>query len=224
MENSCRKNLKQSSKKWVIASCYPKFRRNSALRSTNADLYHYAGNNPVRYIDPDGRLMRNADGSLKVENTDNIVKVDYTSNAGKGSVSYQQVYLFTDKGNAVMAFKNISFTPLYQDSTGDFVADGKYRFDLDLKKTEAVILHRKFGYDPTKAIETILNDEYEKCSKKEASIGVNKMKNGFLSIKKVSCSESFLWLKEYFVHLTPGDTPIPINKDIEKEFIFYKEK
>ena len=58
MENSCKENLKQSSKKWVIASVYPKFRRNSCLRSTNADLYHYAGNCPVRYIDPDGRNTR----------------------------------------------------------------------------------------------------------------------------------------------------------------------
>ena len=57
MENSCRKKYKLSSKKWVPASLCPKFRRNSALLPANAGLFHYAGNNPVRYIDPDGRKI-----------------------------------------------------------------------------------------------------------------------------------------------------------------------
>jgi len=55
METSCRKKYKPSSKKWILASRCAGLRRNSALVPANAGLFHYAGNCPVRYIDPDGR-------------------------------------------------------------------------------------------------------------------------------------------------------------------------
>ena len=189
----------------------------------NGNLYAYAANNPVRYIDPDGLLVHLADGSLRVERTGNIISFEINSNIDKQSVLYEQVYLFTNKDNKVMAFENLSYNPLWQDSTGETVADGKYSFDLDVSASTSKILNKRIGYNPTEAINTIINDEYEPCLKENASIAVNTMKNGNLSIKKVIIQKFFFLFKKYFASSSENYNPVTITKNNEKEFRFFKE-
>ena len=39
----------------------------------NLHLYHYAGNNPVKYEDPDGRIVRSANSSIMMaDSSDNL--------------------------------------------------------------------------------------------------------------------------------------------------------
>ena len=74
MENSCRKKHKPSPKKWILASRYSEFRRNPALIPANAGLFHYAGNNPVRYIDPSGMMEEEYENiNKKISDADFVV-------------------------------------------------------------------------------------------------------------------------------------------------------
>ena len=54
--NSCRqKTYNSPPKNWLSALKSIHLRQNSAVNLINGNLYHYAGNNPVKYTDPDGR-------------------------------------------------------------------------------------------------------------------------------------------------------------------------
>jgi len=87
MENSCRKKYRMSSKNWVLASRHTGFRRNSALIPANAGLFHYAGNNPVRYIDPDGNVL------INTVTNDSYSAAEYEKNHNLDTLAFGQKIL-----------------------------------------------------------------------------------------------------------------------------------
>ena len=112
MENSCRKKYKQSPKKWISASSYPEFRRHLRLIPANAGLFHYAGNNPVRYIDPDGRLQVLSTGGYNFRaelNDDKKVKVyPFVGNSGNDFFIYKGYLLANDGKTKIYAYYKLN--------------------------------------------------------------------------------------------------------------------
>ena len=59
MTETERKFYQNSSKSWLSVVRSMETRGKKQLLPSNANLYHYAGNNPVCYVDPDGRNVTN---------------------------------------------------------------------------------------------------------------------------------------------------------------------
>ena len=77
----------------------------------NFQLYHYAGNNPVKYTDPDGRIQRTADGNITFYPLSN--RTDEIGNSGQ-KISVQWGYIKANDDSHITV--RINFSKIRQEN------------------------------------------------------------------------------------------------------------
>ncbi len=111
--------------------------------------YIYVGNNPIVYLDPDGRIKKDSKGNVVFTPVGKSFIAEHPSGV---SGRMQPGYIYTDDGGQVVAFKNLSGdNRLDTDCHGQTFADGQVWINND-------------------QVETILKgDSYEQVDKSDAT-------------------------------------------------------
>ena len=112
MQSLHKKNKFSLSKSWIYAEAMAENRRKWEFRPTGSHLYHYAGNNPITYTDPNGEYA-----GLVLDRVDanGMGHIGLFVQTGDDSWSYFEVYPFDKNGE--QAYHHIKC-----DDTSDMVS------------------------------------------------------------------------------------------------------
>lgn len=142
-----------------------------AEKHYNWSPYVYVLNNPLRYVDPDGRLERDPNGNIKFYSSGQTVSREMVKHNGfQLTPNYNTGYVMTDLGNKVSAEKLVSVSVVAADGrTQTFSADQLSKIaDFDFTSNcfgLALADGQVFINEP----ETVLKDEYTKVGSEKGA-------------------------------------------------------
>ena len=155
MRNAEKKFCTQNSHNWLSAVKFAETRRKLRLVPTNANLYHYSANNPVKYTDPDGRIQIKKDGEFIF-----YVKIDFSGNpkvtqknvTPKTTINVEEGYIKTNDGTEINVFYNRSrdaFPEYNYDCHGFTFTDGTFWINDD--EVEKILIGD--GYEKSETLQ-----------------------------------------------------------------------
>lgn len=91
--------------------------------------YAYAGNNPYKYVDPDGRLKKNIFGQIDFDKVGSSQMANHPSGVFS---KFQPGHVTADDGTKIVAFKNVGKDErMDTDCHGQTFTDGKFWINND---------------------------------------------------------------------------------------------
>nr|WP_253678689.1 RHS repeat-associated core domain-containing protein [Treponema sp. OMZ 788] len=136
----------------------------------NLHVYHYAGNNPVKYIDPDGRLQKNSDGGIEKTYVGRLKK---TFGESSTMYEYDVFLLYTDKGSMILGFVPVKNTKK-SDIGGEVFANKEYiLFPNNVSHDGYEEISAAIGASMSKTanLNTLLQDECTEINKNDVRKG-----------------------------------------------------